>query len=108
MITSTEGLAIAVIIYYAIALPLSIKICMKHGFGRHAGWLYLLIMPVVRIVGAALTIAATQNPSTGLYTAAGVFSAIGLGPLLLALVGIVKRVYVLSIISDLNFANLSQ
>jgi hypothetical protein len=95
MITKTEGLAIAVIIYYTIALPFAVRVAMKHGFGRHAGWLYLVIMPVVRIVGAALTIAAVQKPSTGLLTAAGVFSAIGLGPLLLALVGIVKRAYVI-------------
>jgi len=92
MVTKSEGLAIAVIIYYVFLLPFAVKVCIKHGFGRHGGWLYLFIVPLVRIVGSSLLIAANEHPSTGLFTAAAIFSAVGLGPILLALVGIIKRI----------------
>jgi len=92
MLSSYSKLSIAIIVYYGLALPLAIYVCIKQGFGRHAGWLYLLSMAIVRIVGAALRIAADQHPSVGLYVAASVFSSIGLVPLILCLMGLVKRV----------------
>jgi hypothetical protein len=92
MFSAHSKLAIAILVYYVLALPVAVLNCVKHGFGRHGGWLYLLSMDIVRITGACLTIAAEQKPSTGLYTAAAIFSAIGLVPLLLALMGTMKRV----------------
>lgn len=92
MLTHYGKLAIAVIVYYVLALPVAVYICIRHGFGRHAGWFYLLSLALVRIVGASLRIAADEKPSTGLYIGAAVLSAIGLAPLLLALLGLIKRV----------------
>jgi len=92
MFSAHSKLAIAILVYYTLALPIAVLNCIKHGFGRHGGWLYLVSMAIVRIIGACLTIAAEQKPSTGLYVAAAIFSAIGLVPLLLTLMGTLKRV----------------
>jgi hypothetical protein len=92
MIDGRGGLSIAVLIFYALGLAPAVYVCVRQGFGRHAGWLYLVSLPVVRIVGASCEIAAEQHPSVGLYTAAAVCSGIGLVPLLLTLMGILKRV----------------
>jgi hypothetical protein len=91
MLNPHSKLAIAIIAYYVVALPFAISVCWKQGFGRHAGWYYLLSMNIVRIVGAAITIAAEQHPSTGLFVAAAIFSSIGLIPLLNTFLGINKR-----------------
>jgi hypothetical protein len=86
-------LSVAIIVYYVLALPVAVWICIRHGFGRHAGWFYLLSLAIVRIVGAALRIAADLHPSKGVFIGAEVLSAIGLAPLLLSLLGLIKRVY---------------
>jgi hypothetical protein len=92
MLTHYGKLAIAVIVYYVLALPVAVWICIRHGFGRHAGWFYLASLAVIRIVGAALRIAADEHRSRNLYIATAVLSSIGLAPLLLSLMGMIKRV----------------
>jgi len=92
MLSRYGKLSIAIIVYYVFALPVAVWICIRHGFGRHAGWFYLLSLSIVRIVGASLRIAADEHPSEGLYIGAFVLSAVGLAPLLLALLGMIKRV----------------
>lgn len=86
-----SDLSIAFLILYTLLLPFSVVVCMRHGFGRGAGWLYLIIVPVVRIAGAACQLAADQKPSTGLIVAASILSSIGFVPLVLVLLGILER-----------------
>jgi len=95
MLGQHGDLAIAVLAFYAIGLPIAIFICIRHGFGRQLGWLYLIFLPVARIIGSALTIAAdnTTPLNVGLYTGAAIMNSIGLVPLLLCLMGLLKRVY---------------
>jgi hypothetical protein len=92
MLDKYGKLAIVVLVYFVLALPVAIFVCMRQGFGRHAGWFYLLSLTLVRIVGAILRIVADTKPSTGVIIAAFVFQSIGLIPLILCLVGMVKRV----------------
>lgn len=92
MLDRHGGLAIAVLIFYAVLIGPAIYVCIRHGFGRYLGWFYLVTLPIVRIVGAACQIAAEQHPSVGLYTAAAICNGIGLVPLLLALMGFASRV----------------
>jgi hypothetical protein len=93
MLTPYGKLSIAILVYYIPALPFAIWVCARNGFGRHAGWLYLLSMSVVRIVGATLRLAADNSPNNiGLAIGAGILSAIGLVPLLLTLMAMMKRV----------------
>jgi ABC-type proline/glycine betaine transport system permease subunit len=80
------------LVFYIPALGLSIWILVKHGFGRQLGWIYLAILSLVRIVGASTGLASVNNHSAGLTQASVVCAGIGLSPLLLAMVGIIKRV----------------
>jgi hypothetical protein len=92
MLDQHGGLDVAVLIFYSILIFPAVFVCTRQGFGRHAGWLYLVSLPLVRILGAACYIAALQNPSTALFTVAAICNGIGLVPLLLALMGLMKRV----------------
>jgi hypothetical protein len=92
MFTDHSKLATAIIVYYVLALPFAVWLCTRHGFGRHAGWFYLLSMDIVRLIGGCITIAAYAHPSTGLFIAAGIFNSIGFVPLILTLMGMMKRV----------------
>ena len=88
-----EILDIILLIYYVPALFLSLFVTRKHGFGRQVGWIFLAILSILRIVGAATGLAAGSNPSSvGLVTCSLVCYSIGLSPLLLALQGILLRV----------------
>jgi hypothetical protein len=86
--------SIAILTYFVIGLPVAIYVCIRQGFGRQLGWFYLVTLPIVRIVGAATRLAAEEGKSknSGLYTAAAICSSIGLIPLLLAFMGMLKRV----------------
>jgi len=94
MLTPFGKLEIAVLVYFALGIPVAAWVCKKQGFGREAGWLFLLILPVVRILGAALRLAYEQTnpPNTGLFTAATIVNSLGLIPLLFALMGLIQRV----------------
>jgi len=94
MLDKHGDLAIAILAFYAIGLPIALYVCIRHGFRRRLGWFYLILLPVIRIIGAGMEIAAetTTRPNTGLYTGAAILNSIGLVPLLLCLMAIVKRV----------------
>jgi len=86
-------LAIAILILYAIILPLAVYVCIRHGFGRQLGWFYLIIVPIARITGAACQIASDQHPSSiDLIIATSILNSLGFIPLVLVLLGILERV----------------
>lgn len=93
MLDSRGGLSVAILIFYIIGLVPAVYVVYKQGPGRHGGWLYLVSLPIVRIVGASAEIAAEQqtNPSSGLITTAAICNGIGLVPLLLVLLSLVQR-----------------
>jgi len=93
MLTKQQDLAIAVLVYFLLALPVAVLVCKRQGFGRQAGWFYLLTLTIVRIVGSCLEIAAVSQNSKNLYIAAGVFNSIGFVPLLLTLNSLASRVH---------------
>jgi hypothetical protein len=91
-LTPKNDLAIVEIIYYTPAFFLSIWVTWRHGFGRQLGWIFLTTLALIRIVGSATGIAATSDPSTGLIECSVILSSVGLTPLLLAMLGMLKRV----------------
>jgi hypothetical protein len=91
-LSSRTILNIVELVYYGPALLLALWVIHKHGMKRHSGWIYLAILPVVRIVGAATGIAANSNPSRGLFETSEIAYSIGLSPLFLAWLGVIKRV----------------
>lgn len=94
MLDQHGDLAIAVLVFYVLGLPIAIYVCIRHGFGRQMGWLYLILLPVTRILGSAFELADenTTPPKIWLYIAAAILNSIGLVPLLLCLMGVLKRV----------------
>jgi hypothetical protein len=93
MVSTKEGIAIAEICVYVPVFILTVIVIFRHGFRRQAGWIYLAIFCVIRIAGAGFTISETQNPinKTDIEWAA-ILDSVGLSPLLLATIGLLKRV----------------
>ncbi|KAF2157307.1 hypothetical protein K461DRAFT_273461 [Myriangium duriaei CBS 260.36] len=94
MLSPHEILDIVELVYYVPVLFISAFVCFKHGFTRSSGYLYLVILSLLRLIGASTGIAAVQHPSnTNLLIASIVCSGIGLSPLLLALLGFTDRIH---------------
>jgi len=88
-----EGIAIAEICVYVPVFFLTIAIVFRHGFKRQSGWIYLAIFCLIRIIGAIFKIESANHPFniTDLEWAS-ILSSVGLSPLLLASLGLLKRI----------------
>ena len=92
-LTNRQILDVVIIAYYAVALPLSVWLVVKHGFGRQQGWFYLVLLSLLRLIGSGTGYAYVKNPtSNSLLEASVICDSIGISPLLLALCGILDRV----------------
>ena len=92
-----KGIAIAeLIVYISISLA-TLLVVLRHGFHRQLGWIYLFIFSGVRIAGAVMEILSETHPdnTTDLEWAI-ILQSVGLSPLLLSSLGLLKRVYVKS------------
>jgi len=85
------GISILQLIFYAPSLLAAIFLCVKHGFGRNSGWIYLAIFTLVRVIGACCELATYSNESKNLYEWTGILESVGLSPLLLATLGFLSR-----------------
>ncbi|KAG9253849.1 uncharacterized protein F5Z01DRAFT_132137 [Emericellopsis atlantica] len=89
-----DHISIAEIVIYAFFLVVGVYLCFKHGVRRTTGWVYLVIFAIARILGSALRLATTSNPSdVGLYVGWQVLNGVALGPLILLLLGMLGRCY---------------
>lgn len=98
-LTSQQGLAVAILIYFVPALPISIFICFRLGIGRVWGWACLTFFCTLRIAGAVLRIAADNQPRrnpdqgrSGLDVAAQSLANLALMPLLLVMLELLTRI----------------
>jgi len=73
------------------ALIVSIVICVRHGLKRTSGWIYTLILCLIRIIGSCCELYAQKHPSTGIIRTTLIIDSIGLSPLLLATLGLLTR-----------------
>jgi hypothetical protein len=89
--SSAGWVSVAELIVYLPAICVSIYICSRHGFSRSSGWLYTLILCLVRIIGAICQLLTYHDTSTGLLKATLIIDSIGLSPLLLATLGLLSR-----------------
>lgn len=78
--------------FYVPALPITAYVVFKQGFARKAGWIYLTLVSILRIIGAITGLLAMNNPTKGLIECSDITYGIGITPLLLALLGILSRV----------------
>jgi len=79
------------LVIYFPAIVVAAIVCSRHGFGRSSGWIYTLILCLVRIIGACCQLATYAKTSTGLIEAIVIFDSIGISPLLLATLGLLSR-----------------
>jgi hypothetical protein len=89
--TPAGGVSIFELIIYFPALLVAFIVCRRHGFGRSSGWIFTLVLCVVRILGACCQLALYSNMSMGLLEAVLILDSIGVSPLLLATLGLLAR-----------------
>ncbi|TDL17888.1 hypothetical protein BD410DRAFT_775673 [Rickenella mellea] len=84
---------IQVIVFVPIFF-VALFLTFRHGFKRQAGWIFLLIFSIVRIVGGVMLVVAEslKNPSTAVFITAFVLESAGLSPLLFATWGFLQSV----------------
>jgi hypothetical protein len=88
----TSGIvSIVELIVYIPALIAAIFVCSRHGLHRASGWIYTVILCVVRIAGAVCQLLTYSNQSEGLLKATVIIDSIGISPLLLATLGVISR-----------------
>jgi hypothetical protein len=88
---SQGGVSIFELIIYFPALVFAAIVCSRHGFARSSGWLYTLILCLIRIIGSCCQLATYSSYSTGLIEAVVILESIGISPLLLATLGLLSR-----------------
>ena len=88
--------SIAELIVYIPALIVTAMVTSRHGAHRASGWIYTIILCAVRIAGAVCQLLTYHDKSEGLLKATLIMDSIGISPLLLATLGVLSRLYVLS------------
>ncbi|KAI1194066.1 hypothetical protein F5X97DRAFT_312000 [Nemania serpens] len=91
-LTEHNNISIAQIVFFIPALAVSIFLCIRHGFGRNAGWFLLIIFSLARIVGASLQLATIAQPGNlSLYFGALTLQGVGLSDLIIVLLTLINR-----------------
>lgn len=88
---SRDIVSLVELIFYIPTAILAIIVCSRHGFNRSTGWIYTLILCIVRIAGAICQFVSHSNHSDGVIEATIIIDSIGLSPLLLATLGMLSR-----------------
>ena len=83
--------SIVELIVFIPCLVLGFVVCLRHGFKRTSGWIFILILSVIRIAGAICQLLTYDNPTEGLIKATLILDSIGIAPLLLAVLGVLFR-----------------
>lgn len=92
-LTERNNISIAQVAVYSPALLIGIFLSARHGFGRSAGWLYLVLFSLIRILGAAMDLATIHDPTNiSLQIGSSTLETIGLSPLILINLGLIGRV----------------
>lgn len=93
--TTAENIAIAELVVYIPIALLTLLVIFRHGFHKQLGWIYLSIFSGIRIAGAIMEILSTKNPNNENDREwAIILQSVGLSPLLLATLGLLKRMLV--------------
>ena len=98
--------SIAELIVYIPALIATAMVTSRHGAHRASGWIYIIILCAVRIAGAVCQLLTYHDKSEGLLKATLIMDSIGISPLLLATLGVLSRLYVMSSKSSRGRSNM--
>jgi hypothetical protein len=88
---SRGGVSIFELIVNFPAIVVAAIVCSRHGFSRSSGWIFTLILCLVRIIGACCQLATYHSETKGLLEAVIILDSIGISPLLLATLGLLSR-----------------
>jgi len=88
-----EGLSIANLVFYVPCLCIAAWVTFRHGFSRQAGWIFLILLAFIRVLGSICQIVSVNSPSESIDEAWIILSSVGLSPLLLAMLGLLVRVH---------------
>ncbi|ERS96984.1 uncharacterized protein SPSK_02673 [Sporothrix schenckii 1099-18] len=93
-LTIYNDISIVQLVFFLPSLFIAGTLCYRHGIRRSAGWIYLVILSLMRIIGASMELATIASPdNVSLATGASILQTIGLSPLILMLLGLVTRTY---------------
>lgn len=91
-LSERNNISIAQIVIYAPSLLIAIWLALRHGFGRNAGWFFLIVFSLARIIGASLQLATIADPTNlSLHIGAATLQNVGLTPLIMVQVSLVGR-----------------
>ncbi|KAI0909840.1 hypothetical protein F4823DRAFT_562532 [Ustulina deusta] len=91
-LTERNDISIAQIVLFVPFLAVALLLCVRHGFGSNAGWLFLVLFSLLRIVGASLQLAATAQPDNlGLFFGSLTLQGIGLSDFIIVLLALINR-----------------
>ena len=94
-VTYRDGISILQLFFYIPACFIAFWLAFRHGFHRNAGWVYLVLLSLIRIVGSCARLETISDDSNGAETTAAICFSIGISPLILLCLGLLSRVYVL-------------
>ena len=93
MLSEREDIAVAEIAVYIPFICFAIFVCIRHGFIRQLGWFYLVTFCALRIAGGIFGVLYAKHPTSRTdATWSAILGSIGLTPLILAALGLLKRV----------------
>lgn len=86
-----SGVSILILIFYLPALAIAILLTIRHGFGKSAGWRFMIIFTLARILSACFQLATINQPkNVSLYVGYSVLIGIAVSPLELVAFGYVR------------------
>jgi hypothetical protein len=91
MFNPRELLNIIEIVIYIPILIFSVVVASRHGFQRGEGWIFLVILALIRLLGGVIGIIGFFKVNIGIIVTTVILNSIGLSPLLLAMLGILRR-----------------
>ncbi|KAK4903322.1 hypothetical protein LTR27_000253 [Elasticomyces elasticus] len=94
MLDAKGDLAAVEVAFFGPAFLIGLFVVFRHGFSKQVGYIYIIVLSILRIVGASATLdmEVTNKYSDSLLTTAAICSAVGTAPLLLAMMGFLERI----------------
>lgn len=93
MLNQTGALSVAELVFYCLIFPFTVFVGFKQGFSKTSGWYFLIALALIRIVGNAMELAVQtlSGVSSTVAEVASILSTLGLSPLTLCTIGLLKR-----------------
>ncbi len=93
-LTIHNKISIVDLVFFVPALFIGGLLMWRHGLRRSAGWIYLALLSLMRVLGSSMQLATISSPTNyHLIIGAQTLQNIGLSPLVLVLLGLITRVY---------------